>query len=112
MRGGNLCENLCLEAIVNANSHFISHLVLVKHYHSIIVNLKTMKSSGSKASGFHRKSPFFIDSSMLHIKEISCHSALSDWIQGPVDIKLFKMGSRLHKKNGSGIIPTVVLRER
>lgn len=38
----NLYDNLCLAALCKFN--FISHLMLVKHYHSIIVNLETMKA--------------------------------------------------------------------
>lgn len=44
-KGDPRCESLHLVAM-HVNFHFISHLELVKHYHSITVNLKTMKSFG------------------------------------------------------------------
>lgn len=44
-KGDFRCESLHLAAM-HVNFHFISHLELVKHYHSITVNLKTMKSFG------------------------------------------------------------------
>lgn len=47
---------------MHVNFHFISHLELVKHYHSITVNLKTMKSFG-----FSRKSPSFLSIALFYI---------------------------------------------
>lgn len=58
-KGVSRCLNLHLAAMY-VNFHFISHLELVKHYHSIIVNLKTMKSFGFS------QNPPFIDSHILH----------------------------------------------
>lgn len=48
-----ICIRTCVAQLYANLSIFISHLELVKHYHSIIVNLKTMKSSAHKLLAFY-----------------------------------------------------------
>lgn len=64
---------MCRSFHNHANSHFISHLKLVKHYHSIIVNLKTMKSSGSSFR-LSDKIPIFIDPRIVSMCDIKMNS--------------------------------------